>query len=96
MDAAKRELKEELGLELELHYLKTIKEVFQISSIDSREFVDIYVSYEDVNLEDITLQEEEVIDVNWFTLNELEEMITSKAILQHTEEFSIIRDIMCQ
>lgn len=96
LKAANRELKEELNLECELTYLKTIKEVFQINDIDSREFVDIYVSYRDVNLEDIHLQEEEVIDVNWFTLDELEDMIQNKKILQHQEEFKIIRDIMCQ
>ncbi len=96
IDAAKRELSEELGLNLKINYLKTIKEVFQINNIDSREFVDIYVSYEDIDLSKIVLQEEEVMDVNWFTLDEVEEMIKDKRLLQHHEEFSIIRDIMCQ
>ncbi len=97
IDSIKRELGEELGLSLDkfnIKLIKRIKEIFKNGDIDSREFVDVYLTFADVDLRDVVLQEDEVSEVCWFTKQELNDLIQSKKIVSHNEEFNIINEIL--
>lgn len=95
IDSVKRELSEELGIEAEnLKLIKQLKEVFHYENIDSREFVDVYLTFADVDLKNIVLQKEEVSEVGWFTKKELNNLINSGEIVSHNEEFKIINEIL--
>lgn len=70
------EIKEELGinvLEENVKLFKTIK--------TEDDFVDIYYLKEDININEIKIQKEEVEDVKWATIYEIQKMI-------HQENFS--------
>jgi isopentenyldiphosphate isomerase len=70
MDAAIRETKEEIGLDIkseELEPLFTVK--------FSRGFDDNWLVRKNVNLEDLVLQQEEVADVKWATMDEINQMV---------------------
>ena len=97
IDSIKRELGEELGLsldKLDIKLIKRIKEIFKNGDIDSREFVDVYLTFADVDLKDVVLQEDEVSEVCWFTKQELNDLIQNKKIVSHNEEFKIINEIL--
>lgn len=64
------EIKEELGLSVfakDLKLFKTIK--------TEDDFVDIYYLKIDVSLDEITIQKEEVEDVKWATISEINDLI---------------------
>lgn len=71
---AVRETKEELGLDISLKDLEfigaTTSEVIKDKIID-RHYNEYYIIHKDVDIKDITLQEEEVSDIKWFTKEEL-------------------------
>ena len=95
--SAKREVNEELGLNsnrYEFNYVKEIKEKFLYNDIDSREFVDIYMINDDINISDIILQKDEVSDVRWFTKKEFNDLIYKNKIIDHKEEYLLINEIM--
>ncbi len=66
------ELKEELGLEVELKELKYFK---TIKSED--DFVDLYYLKKDVDIKDIKMQPSEVQAVKWYTKKEIKNLISS-------------------
>ena len=41
----------------------------------NHDFVDVYLARKDIKLEEITMQKEEVADVKWVTVEELEDFI---------------------
>ena len=95
--SAKREFKEELGLNLddyEYKYLDKIKEEFYYENISSKEFVYVYLVIGNVRTDSSKLQKEEVSDANWFTKNEFQELITANKIIKHDKEFKIIEDLL--
>lgn len=70
IDAAIRETKEEIGLDIkseELEPLFTVK--------FSRGFDDNWIVRKDVNIKDLVLQQEEVADVKWATIEEINRMV---------------------
>ena len=72
LEGMKTEIKEELGVDVDLNELvifKTIK--------TEDDFVDLYYLRKDINLIDIKIQAEEVQNVNWFTKTQIEDMIKS-------------------
>lgn len=71
LDAAIREVKEELGIELD-----PAKGVLARSSKHDlmREFYDVWAFEEDVDISEVKLQAEEVVDVRWMTKAEVEEL----------------------
>jgi len=78
---AVRELFEETGilaLESELILLGTRKE--------QSTFIDIFLLRHDIEIENITLQAGETIDVKWVTLDRLDEMIEDGSLAQPTGE----------
>lgn len=94
--SAKRELEEELGLDskkYDFQFIKKIKEEFYSNGIDSKEFVYIYLIEEDVNIESITLQNEEVSGVKWFSKKEFYKLIETDKIINHKEEFDLLKKI---
>lgn len=94
---AKRELSEELGLDADKYnfeYVKTIKEKFVYNDIISNEFVDVYKIVSDIEKKEITLQKEEVSDVDWFTKSEFNKLIEDKKLIDHDEEYQLINEIL--
>lgn len=69
-DGAIREVKEELGLELEFDNVE-----FLLGFKRERDFVDVWLAKIDVPIENIKLQEEEVSESKWVTLEELDNII---------------------
>lgn len=70
LDGMLSEIKEEIGISVakeELTLYKTIQ--------TNNDFVDFYYLKKDINLKDIKMQEEEVQNVNWFTIQKIEELI---------------------
>ena len=76
------EIKEELGLTVnpnELKLFKTIK--------TEDDFVDLYYLKHDFTIEEITIQKEEVEDVKWASIEEIESLINEKLFLSSHIEF---------
>lgn len=70
LEAILEELKEELGLvigEDDIELIGTYKRKFA--------FVDVYYLCKDIDSDELCLQKEEVESVNWYTINEIEELI---------------------
>lgn len=95
--SAKRELEEELGLDsskYNLEYIKTLKEQLNNNGVLSKEFVNIFVIYANIDINDLTLQEEEVEEAKWLTKSEMNELISSNKVIPHLEDYEILRNIM--
>ena len=61
-----REVKEEIGIDI-----KNIKFIERIIRDEYPDFLDIYLCVEDVNIEEAILQEGEVIDIDWYTKDDI-------------------------
>ena len=97
LTSAKRELQEELGLNPNNYNFKelcTIKESFKEKDIISNEYVTVYLIEDDLNVEDITLQKEEVSNIKWINKKELNELINSNKIIPHSKEYEILNEIL--
>ena len=95
INAAKRELKEELGIESSnIEFIKKYKEELNNNGVDSKEVVSLFIMYLDDNIEKFKLQKEEVSDAKWFTKIELEKLIKDKKVIPHIEEYNLLRDIL--
>lgn len=73
IDGIKRELKEELGINVddnELRLIKTLKK--------NKVFRDCYIIKKDILLDDIKFNDKEVMNCRYVTLNEFKEIIKSK------------------
>lgn len=84
LDTAYREVKEELGIKLKPEELELM-----MSYKRNHDFVDVWLARKDIELEEITMQKEEVADVKWVSQAELEKMIqeekTPKSIKAYFE-----------
>ena len=69
------EVKEELGLDFS-------KENFieYDSGCDGKDCYKMYFVEKDINLEDITIQEDELTEVKWFSMDKLKEMVKEKEL----------------
>lgn len=92
--AALRELSEELGLKIDpknLQYLFTVKEsaLLNNGTFHKNEFHDIFLLRMDLEIADIKLQKEEVAEIKFFNLQELEKSITKNQqdYVPHGEEY---------
>ncbi len=68
-----RECKEELGLSLnpeDLHYVDTC--------MFANAYLETYYTKKDVDIKDLTIQEEEVESINWYSVPEIRELIEEK------------------
>lgn len=97
IDAILREGKEELGIDVDLNnlnYILTNREHLSYEDIDSNEFVDIYILRQDVELEDISFQEEEVSDAKYVSIEEFFNLIDSEKMLPHKIEYMVLKEIL--
>ncbi len=86
--AARRETKEELGIDID-------PEGEPVRHKRENAFTDIWLINSEVNLEDIVIQEEEVSDVKWVTKTQLEQMLVKGEFHQYnTEYFDLIYGIL--
>ncbi len=95
--SAHRELEEELGLDsknYEFKFLNKIKEEFINNGVNSKEFVYVYLIEADVDVKNITLQKEEVSEARWFKKQEFLDLIEKKQIINHWQEFEMLKDIL--
>ena len=95
--SAKRELEEELGLnpeELKIEKIDRITEKLNNNGVISNEYVSIFIVYTDIDINTITLQEEEVSEAKWCTKEELNKFIEDKVIIPHVREYEILNEIL--
>lgn len=95
--SAKREFKEELGLDLddfEFRYFDKVKEEFYNNGVNSREFVYVYLVIGDVEVDSLKLQEKEVSVARWFNKREFLELVNEDKIIKHDREFRVIVDLL--
>ena len=79
---AEREFREELGVSLDLSGLRPSVTVNFDGGFD-----DFYILTKDLNLEDMTLQKEEVLAVRWAALEEILDMLAQGTFIPYPEGF---------
>ncbi len=97
LTSAKRELEEELGLDssqFDIEFMERTPEELNNNGVMSNEWVSIFVVYANVDIKDITLQEEEVSEAKWCTLDELNSFIENGTIIPHVREYEILNEIL--
>ncbi len=82
LTAALRESEEELGIHFEEKDLTKLMTLYYDETVH-----DIYGAIKDINLEDLTLQEGEVIEARWVSVEELDAMIDSGEFLGIYKEY---------
>lgn len=80
LEAAIRECSEELGISIDLTNIELI-----LSFKRKYDFVDVWLVKQDINISDIILQEEEVSDVKWATLDEIKELMNTNQLAKSIE-----------
>lgn len=81
-----REAKEELGVNInpdEVNFMLSIKR--------KHAFADVYLVMQNINIDDVVMQEEEVSDVKWATVDEIKKMINEG---QFTSSINIYLDML--
>lgn len=76
------EIKEELGINVVEENVKLFK---TIKTED--DFVDIYYLKEDIDINEIKIQKEEVKDVKWSTIDEIQKMIQQEIFSESHKDF---------
>lgn len=95
--SAKRELKEELGLDpsqYELKFIEKIREKLNNNGVISNEFVSIFVVYADTDISNVVLQKEEVSEIKWCSKEELNSLIKNNTIIPHVKEYDILNELL--
>ena len=86
--AGVREVKEEIGVSLEQSELSLLH-VYK----NKNYFMDIYLVKKDVNIQDITLDENETVSVKWVSTEELQVLIdTQKVVRSVAQRFDMLID----
>ena len=84
----KREIFEEIGINIVNYKLIT-------TQLYKYQFIDIYIVYSDINIDELKLQKEEVIQAKWFSLQELKRLLQSNLIVPATSiSFDVIETIL--
>jgi len=86
LSAAVREIKEELGLNVNPENGKLIK-----TSIREDSFFDVWLFQKDFDLEDVVLQENETVDAKYATLDEIKCMIERGKFIPVHHDLDILR-----
>lgn len=82
LDAILRETKEELGISIDKNALKV-----PLKHKRKNALTDIWILKQDINVEDITLQKEEVEDVKWISAEELKKMLQEGSFFGYDKEY---------
>ena len=100
LSGAIREIKEELGVDIQSSQLKLIgvrkKADKYTSTFINNEFNDVYLLRLSLDLNKIVLQEEEVSEVKYVPINEFRKMIKTKdkTLLMHDDEFEMLFKVL--
>ena len=97
IESLKREMQEELGLnieEYEVIYINRLKESLEDNNIKCNEYVSLYIIYYDIDLNNLKLQKEEVSKVEWFNKEEINNLLKNNEIVPHYEEYKILSDYL--
>ena len=79
IDAVIRESKEEIGVDIDGENLE------RLFTVDfKRGFDDIWIVKQDIDIKDLILQQEEVADARWATLDEIKEMIKNGEFIAYS------------
>lgn len=82
IEGAIRELKEELGVSIakeELEFIASYKR--------PRDYADVWLLNKNINIDDITIAEDEVQDVKWATVQDFEEMLRNKQAIKSSYDY---------
>lgn len=93
IEAVIREGKEELGIDVDLDklsYVFTNREEIKYKQIDSKEFVDIYILKQNVELDKIVFQAEEVSDAKYVLIEEFFKLAKENKIMPHEIEYMVL------
>ena len=91
-----RELKEELGLDInpdELKFIKTLKRSSRYTqSFINNEFDDMYILITDKDISEMKYQESEISEIFFVSYKKFKEMVKNKQedLLMHNDEFEIL------
>jgi isopentenyl-diphosphate delta-isomerase type 1 len=103
VEAAQREMEEELGLELPnsaFRYLFSVEQhiVINNGTYINNEFNDVYLVLLDKNIEEMKIQKEEVAELKWITVDNLKKLLIDKKepIVDHDEEYKLLFEILKQ
>ncbi len=94
---AVRELQEELGIytqEDKLVFLFVNKHEIICENICDRAFNDIYLLQANINIDELTLQKEEVAAVKWLPWQELLTLAKQPDVVDHTYEYNCLYKIL--
>lgn len=80
LQAALRECNEELGISIDLNNIELI-----LSFKRKFDFVDVWLVKQDIDISDIVLQEEEVSDVKWASIDEIRELMKAEKLAKSIE-----------
>lgn len=101
LEAAKKETREELGLDLAddaFEYLFTVQEhvVLNKGTYIANEFQDVYLVRMDVSASSLVLEDKEVEAVRWIDISELKEWLQGrgKRLVPHQEEYGRLLAIL--
>ena len=106
LEAAQRELDEEIGLDIhleELEYLGRVKHVYQQgSSWINREFQEIYMVKNDKKIESFQFQKEEVNALRWIDLHQFWKWVDQSIcpwedhaqLVSHPREYALMKDVL--
>lgn len=87
LEAIKREVLEELGVQLDANNLKLVKQ-YKTGTV----WLDVYFLRQEIDLKDIVMQEDEVSDVKWASYEEIENIFNDGQFMKNRWEY--IRDII--
>ena len=76
------EVKEELGVDISKDNFVEFN-----SGCDGKDCYKMYYLKKDIDLSDITIQEEELTEVKWFSIDELQHMVETKELNQNQIDF---------
>ena len=99
MQALIREIKEELGIEVEesqIKYLVGSRSINIQGNIINNHFNECYLVTKDIDLDKIELQKEEVSEIRWFSKQEILDRINNNfdGITDKTGPWNFLKDIM--
>lgn len=78
------EVMEELGIEISNQKLETF-----CSGYDGKDCYKMYYTLMDLNIQDLHIQKDELTEVRWFSMDELEKMVETKELNQAQIDFFI-------